>query len=297
MKAIVTTGLTKDYGNGRGLFDLDLEVREGEVFGFLGPNGAGKSTTIRLLMDMIRPTRGSARLLGLDAHEDSVALKKSVGYLPGELPDFGRMRCAEIIGYVMGMRRIDATDRVGQLCDRFAIDLSPRFQELSRGNKQKMGLLLSFAHDPHLLILDEPTGGLDPLMQQQFYELVRETRERGGTVFLSSHVLSEVGEICERAAIVREGRLAQVIELSDLHEIRLRHIEIVFAQPPDEHRLRQVPGIEDVVVDRTFTRCVLRGSFEPLADALAGMGVLDLTSHEPTLEETFLDVYLSEHDG
>lgn len=139
MKAIVTTGLTKDYGNGRGLFDLDLEVREGEVFGFLGPNGAGKSTTIRLLMDMIRPTRGSARLLGLDAHEDSVALKKSVGYLPGELPDFGRMRCAEIIGYVMGMRRIDATDRVGQLCDRFAIDLSPRFQELSRGNKQRWG--------------------------------------------------------------------------------------------------------------------------------------------------------------
>jgi ABC-2 type transport system ATP-binding protein len=139
VKAIVTTGLTKDYGNGRGLFDLDLEVREGEVFGFLGPNGAGKSTTIRLLMDMIRPTRGSARLLGLDAHEDSVALKKSVGYLPGELPDFGRMRCAEIIGYVMGMRRIDATDRVGQLCDRFAIDLSPRFQELSRGNKQRWG--------------------------------------------------------------------------------------------------------------------------------------------------------------
>lgn len=139
MPAIVTTGLTKDYGNGRGLFDLDLEVREGEVFGFLGPNGAGKSTTIRLLMDMIRPTRGSARLLGLDAHDDSVALKKCVGYLPGELPDFGRMRCAEIIGYVMGMRRIDATDRVGQLCDRFAIDLSPRFQELSRGNKQRWG--------------------------------------------------------------------------------------------------------------------------------------------------------------
>lgn len=297
MEAIATTGLTKDYGNGRGLFDLHLDVREGEVFGFLGPNGAGKSTTIRLLMDMIRPSRGSARLLGLDSHEDSVALKKRIGYLPGELPDFGRMRCAEIVGYVMGMRRIDVTGRITQLCDRFAIDLSPRFQELSRGNKQKIGLLLAFAHDPQLLILDEPTAGLDPLMQQQFYDLVRETRESGATVFLSSHVLSEVQEICERAAIVREGRLVQVIEVSELHQIRLRRVEIMFAQPPDERRLRQVPGLEDVAVDGVSARCIVRGSFEPLADALAGMRVVDLTSHEPTLEETFLDVYRSEREG
>ncbi len=297
MEAIVTTGLTKDYGNGRGLFDLHLEVREGEIFGFLGPNGAGKSTTIRLLMDMIRPTRGSARLLGLDAHQDSVVLKRRVGYLPGELPDFGRMRCAEIVGYVMGIRRIDVTGRISKLCDRFAIDLSPRFQELSRGNKQKIGLLLAFAHDPQLLILDEPTAGLDPLMQQQFYDLVRQTRESGATVFLSSHVLSEVEEICERAAIVREGRLAQIIELSELHQIRLRHVEIVFERPPDEQRLREVPGVEDIAVDGASARCVLRGSFEPLADVLAGMQVLDLTSHEPTLEETFLDVYRSAREG
>ena len=296
MKAVVTEGLTKDYGNGRGLFDLDLEVREGEVFGFLGPNGAGKTTTIRLLMDMIRPTVGRAWLLGLDAHENSVVLKQRVGYLPGELPDFGRMRGAEIVGYVSGMRGIDASDRIRQLCDRFAIDLSPRFNELSRGNRQKLAVLLAFAHDPQLLILDEPTASLDPLMQQQFYELVRETRGRGATVFLSSHVLSEVEEICERAAIVREGRLARIIEFSDLHELRLHRVGIVFARAPDEERLRQVPGVEEMVVDGTSARCVLRGSFEPLVEALAGMGVLNLTSHEPTLEETFLQIYRSGHE-
>ncbi len=168
---------------------------------------------------------------------------------------------------------------------------------MSRGNKQKIGLLLAFAHDPQLLILDEPTAGLDPLMQQQFYDLVRETRESGATVFLSSHVLSEVQEICERAAIVREGRLVQVIEVSELHQIRLRRVEIMFAQPPDERRLRQVPGLEDVAVDGVSARCIVRGSFELLADALAGMRVVDLTSHEPTLEETFLDVYRSEREG
>ena len=297
MEAIVTTGLTKDYGNGRGLFDLDLEVGVGEVFGFLGPNGAGKSTTIRLLMDMIRPTRGKALLFGLDSHEESVALKERVGYLPGDLPDFGRMRGAEIVGYVMGMRRIDVTDRVRQLCARFAIDLSLRFRELSRGNKQKIGLLLAFAHDPQLLILDEPTAGLDPLMQQQFFALVREASQGGATVFLSSHVLSEVGEICERAAIVREGRLAQVINLSDLRTIRVRHLEIMFEGPPDEDRLRRVPGLGNVAVEGTSAKCVLRGSFEPLVDALSSMGVLDLISHEPTLEETFLDVYRSEGGG
>ncbi len=290
-KAIATTRLTKNYGNGRGLFGLDLEVAEGEIFGVLGPNGAGKTTMIRLLMDMIRPTEGSARLLGLDVHEASVALKERVGYLPGELPEFGRMRCAEIVAYVMGMRRIDMRARIRELCDRFAIDLSPRYKELSRGNKQKLALLLAFAHDPQLLILDEPTSSLDPLMQQEFYGLVRETQQRGGTVFLSSHVLSHVEEICERAAILRDGRLVRMIELSELDKTRLRHVEIVFAKPPDEQRLRQVRGVEEVAANANSARCLLRGSFGPLIDALAGMDVLTLTSHEPTLEETFLEVY------
>ncbi|MGH2705473.1 MAG: AAA family ATPase [Actinomycetota bacterium] len=168
-----------------------------------------------------------------------------------------------------------------------------RYKELSRGNKQKLGLLLAFAHDPQLLVLDEPTSGLDPLMQQQFHELVRGRVAEGATVFLSSHVLSEVEEICERAAVVREGRLAQVIRLPDLHEIRLRRVEIAFAQPPDEQLLRRVAGVEDVAVDGTSARCLVRGSFGPLVDALAGMGVLNLTSHEPTLEETFLEIYRS----
>ncbi|MBA3349826.1 MAG: ABC transporter ATP-binding protein [Actinobacteria bacterium] len=293
MQAIETAQLTKDYGNGRGLFDLNLEVGQEEIFGFLGPNGAGKTTTIRLLMDMIRPDLGHARVLGLDAHTDSVAVKREVGYLPGELPEFGRMRGSEIVGYIAGLRRIDATRRIAELCERFHIDLAPRYKELSRGNKQKLGLLLAFMHEPRLLILDEPTSGLDPLMQEEFHVLVREVRHQGATVFLSSHVLSEVEQACDRAAIVREGRLAQVVKLDQLHGMRIRHLEITFADPPDEELLRNVAGVEDVSVVGSMARCTVRGLFGPLIKTLAGRNILSLTSREPSLEELFLNLYRS----
>ena len=294
VKAIQTQGLTKDYGNGRGVLDLDLEVEQGEIFGFLGPNGAGKSTTIRLLMDMIRATRGSARILGHDSSSESVAIKKIVGYLPGEFPDFGRMRGGEVVGYMAGMRRIRADARVTEVSDRLHLDLSQRFRAYSRGNKQKLGLVLAFMHDPDVLILDEPTGGLDPLMQQEFYAIVRSARDAGATIFLSSHVLSEVEHICERAAIIRDARLVRVLALKELHDLRTRRIEIVFSDATAIDRVRSTPGVDNVEVDGSWIRCNVRGPIQALIDSIAGAGVVDLTTHEPTLEETFLRLYRAE---
>ena len=218
--AIETRVLTKDFGSQRGLFDLDLEVSEGEVFGYLGPNGAGKTTTIRMLMGLIHPSRGSASIFGLNCQSQAVEVKRHVGYVPGELPQFGGLRGSEIVAYMAGLRGgVDKT-RVKRICERFDIDLGQKFREYSRGNKQKLAILLGFMHSPRLLILDEPTGGLDPLNQQEFYDMCRETRQEGATVFLSSHILSEVEHISDRVGIIRAGRMVKTAALHELHEIR-----------------------------------------------------------------------------
>ncbi len=214
LAAIHTSRLTKDYGAGHGLFDLDLHVAQQEVFGYLGPNGSGKTTTIRLLMGMVRPTAGSAHIFGLDCVRDAVEVKRKVGYLPGDVPQFGSLRGGEVVAYLGGMR--GGVDRrvVQSLAERFDLDLSRRFREYSSGNKQKLAIVLAFMHKPDLLILDEPTSGLDPLNQQEFYGLLRETRDAGATIFLSSHVLSEVEHVCDRIGILRSGRLVKVAEAS-----------------------------------------------------------------------------------
>ncbi|MHB8587679.1 MAG: ABC transporter ATP-binding protein [Candidatus Dormibacteraceae bacterium] len=226
--AIRTSKLSKDYGAGRGLFELDLEVSPQEIFGYLGPNGAGKTTTIRLLMDMIRPTGGAAYVFGLDCRRDSVAVKRRVGYLPGDLPQFGSLRGREVVAYLAGMRGGVDSKVVRALAERFDLDLSRRFREYSSGNKQKLGILLAFMHRPDLLILDEPTGGLDPLNQQGFYELLHETRDGGATVFLSSHILSEVEHVCDRVGILRAGRLVRVARLDELRAAGETSLEEIF---------------------------------------------------------------------
>src|SRR5947209_14821734 len=203
--AIDTSGLSKDYGRGRGLFDLDLEVNEGEVLGYLGPNGAGKTTTIRLLMGLIHPSVGSASIFGLDCQRQAVEVKRYVGYVPGELPQFGGLRGSEIVAYMAGLRGGVDNTVVARICERLGLDLGQRYREYSRGNKQKLAIVLAFMHRPRLLVLDEPTGGLDPLNQQEFYALVREARGRGATVFLSSHILAEVEAVCDRVGIIRAG--------------------------------------------------------------------------------------------
>jgi len=289
--AIETLGLTKDYANGRGIFDLDLTVKDGEVFGFLGPNGAGKTTTIRQLMGLIHPTRGSALIFGLDCDRDSVAVKRKVGYCPGELPQFGGWRGAEIVAFVAGLRGDVADASIKALAQRLDLDLARKYREYSHGNKQKLALVLAFMHKPVLVILDEPTTGLDPLVQQEFYGIVRDARAAGSTIFVSSHVLSEVEHICDRVGIVREGRLVTVSKLEDLVGMRAFHVEIEFADSVPTEQLKSVPGLDQLRVADHRASGILRGSFEPLMSALVGRRVIGLVSREPSLEEIFLTYY------
>jgi ABC-2 type transport system ATP-binding protein len=291
--AIQTSKLSKDYRLGRGLFDLDLTVSPQEVFGFLGPNGAGKSTAIRCLMGMIRPTFGSAHIFGLDCLRDSVAVKRKVGYMPGDMPQFGSLRGREIVAYLGGLRGTVDPTLVRKIAERFDLDLGRRFREYSSGNKKKLGIVLAFMHKPDLLILDEPTGGLDPLNQQEFYRLVNETRDAGATIFLSSHILSEVEHVCDRVGIIRSGRLVKVAELDEIHRIRVHRIELEFAPGTDvpDAAIRSAAGVEDLVVEDNKVTCTVKGAFDPLLKALSGATVTNLVSHEPSLEELFLTYY------
>jgi len=276
---VATHALTKDYGAHRGIFDLDLAVNDGEVFGFLGPNGAGKTT------------RGGATVFGLDSERDAVAVKRQVGYVPGETPQFGGWRGSMIVAYVAGLRGGVSDAVVASLAKRLDLDLGRRYREYSHGNKQKLLLVLAFMHRPTLLILDEPTGGLDPLHQQVFYELIREARAGGTTVFLSSHVLSEVEHVCDRVGIVREGTLVTVGTLAELVGVRARRVEVEFAGTPPLARLAAVPGLEQLDVRGQRVRGLLRGDIAPLLSAIASERILDLESREPSLEEIFLSYY------
>ena len=293
LAAIRTSRLTKDYGARRGLFDLDLEVPAQQVFGFLGPNGAGKTTTIRCLMGMIRPSSGTAFIFGIDCLRDSVEVKRKVGYLPGDLPQFGGLRGREVVAYLGGMRGGVDPARVRRLADRFDLDLGRRFREYSSGNKQKLGIVLAFMHEPELLILDEPTSGLDPLNQQEFYSLVHEARAAGATVFLSSHILSEVDHVCDRVGILREGRLVRVFGLDELRHLRVHRVEIEFAEGSTipEEAVRAATGVQGVVIEGRTLRCTVQGSFENLLTALQGATVTNLVSEEPSLEDVFLEFF------
>lgn len=279
--------VTKSYGSGRGVFDLDLDVRRGEVFGFIGPNGAGKTTTIRLLMDLVRPDRGSIRIDGLDAHRDSLAIKRRVGYLPGELAQFPGVRAAYVIGLLAGLRGGVKEQSIAGLAKRFDIDLRRKYEELSHGNKQKVALIQAFMHEPQLLILDEPTLGLDPLMQREFRTLVRESAAAGITVFLSSHVLSEVEQICDRVALISRGRLVRVGSLAELRTVRAHRVEARFEGELRAEEVGSLPGISAAAVDDHHFTCTVQGSIAPLLHRLEEAGVTELDTHEMTLEEVF----------
>ena len=289
--AVEIKGLSKDYGSGRGLFGLDLTISKEAVFGYLGPNGAGKTTTIKLLMAMIRPTRGTATVFGLDCQRDAVAIKRKVGYLPADLPQFGGLRGSEVVAYLAGLRGGVDKSNVKSIAERFELDLGRRFREYSSGNTKKLGILLAFMHAPDLLILDEPTGGLDPLNQQQFYHLLGEARANGATVFLSSHFLSEVEHVCDRVGILRQGKLIRVAELEELHDIHFHKVEVLFDGLPPLEKLGKVHGLEQLVRQGQRVSFTLHGDFEGLFKALAGSKIVNFSSHEPTLEEVFLAYY------
>lgn len=291
---IETEGLTKFYGKVRGVEDLNLAVKEGEVFGYLGPNGAGKTTTIRLLLDFIRPTRGQARLFGLDARQHTVEIKQRLGNLPGELALYRNLTGAQLLAYFANLRGKVDPGYVQQLAQRLDIDLSRPIKVYSHGMKQKVGLLQALMHQPELVILDEPTIGLDPLVQQEFYRLIAEVKAEGRTVFMSSHILPEVERTCDRVGVIRQGRLVTVEEVTALKAKALRTMEIHFAAPVPPEAFRTLPGVTDLAVENATLRCTVRGSVDALVKAAARFNVVDLKVHEPSLEEVFLAYYISE---
>ena len=292
MTAVIhTERLTKSYGPHRGIIDVDLDVLEGEIFGFLGPNGAGKTTTMRVLLDLIRPTSGRAEVFGIETTKHPVAIHRRLGYLPGEFDLYDRLTGAETIAYFGNLRGGVDGGYVAELIDRLDLDPSRRFREYSKGNKQKVGLVVALQHRPDLLILDEPTAGLDPLIQQNFFEIVREAKREGRTVFLSSHIIDEVDRTCDRVAIIREGRLVQVDSIEAVRRLAFHHVELTFGGPVAAAIFTSLPGVSDVEFAGSTVRMRVAGPIGGVLAAAAPHGIIDVVSREPNLEDVFLAQY------
>jgi ABC-2 type transport system ATP-binding protein len=291
---IRTEGLTKLYGRRRGLAGLDLEVRAGEIYGFLGPNGAGKTTTIRILLDLIRPSGGRASVLGTDPREGGPALRRRIGYLAGDFVVDGGQSSAELLAHLVHLRGGVPKPQVQELADRLDLDLGSRIDSLSKGNRQKVGLVQAFMHQPELLILDEPTSGLDPLLQQTFLQLIAEAKAAGQTVFMSSHVLSEVQQAADRVGIIRDGVMVAVEAVEALRRRAVRHVEIHFDEPIAPDAFVGLAGVTDVRVDGPILRCRLAGRADPLVKMASRYAVDSIIVAEPDLEELFLTYYQEE---
>ena len=292
MTAIIETEkLSKNYGSSRGILEVDLTVEQGEVFGFLGPNGAGKTTTIRVLLDHIRPTSGSAKVFGIETRVDPVAIHRRVGYLPGEFALYDRLTGGQTLQYFGNLRGgVDPAYR-SMLVERLDLDPSRKFREYSKGNKQKVGIVIALQHRPELLMLDEPTAGLDPLVQQTFFQILREAVGDGATVFLSSHILSEVEKSCDRVAIIREGRLAKVDTVDGLRDLAHHQVELKFLGEVPVAAFEALPGVSELVVEDHVLRMRVAGAITPVVQVAARYELLDFVSREPSLEETFLAQY------
>ena len=298
MTAVIQTeGLRKYYGSRRGLENLNLEVREGEVFGFLGPNGAGKSTTIRILVDLIRASSGSASVLGVEPRAGGSGLRKRMGYLPGDFVVDGRQTGRDLLTHLGYLRGKVPSTRIGELADRLDLDLDIRIKSLSKGNRQKVGLVQAFMHEPELLVLDEPTSGLDPLLQQTFLAMVREATAGGQTVFMSSHVLSEVQQSADRIGIIRDGTLVAVEAVETLRDRAIRRVEIRFEAPVAPDAFIGLEGIRDVSVEGPVLRCRMAGRADGLIKAAARYTVESIVVEEPDLEELFLTYYQGARGG
>jgi ABC-2 type transport system ATP-binding protein len=292
--AVRAEALTVAYRHGRGIEHLDLEVPTGEVFGFLGPNGAGKTTTIRTLLDLLRPTSGRVAVLGLDSHARSMEIRARTGYLPGDLALPDRLTGQEVLDWCASLRPGRRPVRRDELVERFDVQLDRPVRRLSRGNRQKLGLVQAFQHEPELVILDEPTAGLDPLMQDEFHRLLREEVAAGRSVFLSSHSLDEVQHVADRVGIVREGRLVTVETVESLRERGLRRVSATVAVGQGESaraRLAPLASVRDLLLDGDVVTFAVGGSFAEVVEALAGVEVVDLLSRSADLDEIFLAMY------
>ena len=289
--AIEIDNLTKFYGDHRAISNISLEVREGEVFGYLGPNGAGKTTTIRTLLDLIRPTSGGASIFGLDARANSREIKRRLAYLPGDIMLYEKLTGQEALTYTANLRGGVDWRFVAELAERLECDLTRKIRSLSRGNKQKVGLITAFMNKPELIIMDEPSSGLDPLMQQEFYRLIDEVKADGRTVFLSSHIIPEVERVCDRVGIIRQGELVTVEDVGTLRERALHRLEFHFSTSVPEDAFSGLPGVRDLVIDDNVLTCTTVGGPDALIKAVARYEVVKVVSHEPHLEEVFLSFY------
>lgn len=290
MEIIKTTKLTKYYGKARGIIDLDLTVAQGEFFGFIGPNGAGKSTTIRTLLGLIAPTSGRAMIFGKDVTKEKESILQKIGYLPSEALFYQGMKGKDVLKLSADLRRKDCTAESKLLCERLQLDPARKIDDLSFGNRKKVAIVCALQHRPDLLVLDEPTGGLDPLMQKEFFDILRERNKEGATILLSSHVLSEIQRNCTRAAIIRDGRIIVCNSVDDLSKTSAKRITVQGTVD-----LERLSGVRDRKASENSLSFLYNGDMNSLLRALSSGQVNDLTVTEPTLEEVFLHYY--EKDG
>ncbi|MFZ3580409.1 ABC transporter ATP-binding protein [Virgibacillus sp. DJP39] len=293
MNVIEINHLTKSYGESRGVSDISFSVEEGEIFGFIGPNGAGKSTTIRTLLSLIYPTSGSATIFGKDCIESASEIAKEVGYLPSEVFYYDNMKVMDLLKYAASFYKKDCTKRIKELAEILDLDLSKKIDDLSLGNKKKVGIIQGLLHEPKLIILDEPTSGLDPLMQQKFFDLLRKENKKGVTILFSSHILSEVQRLCDRVAIIKNGEIVQVEKISTLKENNHKKIKIDVSESVDENYF-DIEGVSNLEVKDNQITFLYRGDINIVMKKIAAIKITNLWIDEPDLEEIFMHYYEKE---
>ncbi|MFF2877025.1 ABC transporter ATP-binding protein [Gottfriedia sp. NPDC057991] len=293
MYAIEINNLTKTYGNSRGITDISFNIEEGEIFGFIGPNGAGKSTTIRTLLSLIYPTSGSAKIFGKDCVQFAPEIKKEIGYLPSEVFYYDNMKVMDLLKYSASFYKKDCTKRIKELAEVMDLDLTKKIDDLSLGNKKKVGIVQGLLHEPKLIILDEPTSGLDPLMQQRFFDLLEVENKKGATILFSSHILSEVQRLCDRVAIIKEGKIVTVEKISTLQENNYKRFKID-SQNGVDLNFFDMPGVNNIEVKGKTISFIFKGNINKVLKKIAEIEIENLWIEEPDLEEIFLHYYEKE---
>lgn len=293
MNVIETNNLTKSYGKSRGIIDVSFSVKEGEIFGFIGPNGSGKSTTIRTLLSLIYPTSGSAKIFGKDVTKFGPEIKKEIGYLPSEVFYYDNMRVIDLLKYSASFYKKDCSKRITYLSETMNLDLNRKIDDLSFGNKKKVGIVQGLLHEPKLIILDEPTGGLDPLMQQKFFDLLEEENKKGASIFFSSHILSEVQKLCDRVAIIKEGKIIKLEKISTLKENNYKKFKIEILSKIDTNYFN-ISGVKNLEVKHNTVNFMFKGNLNTVMKKLSSIEISNIWIEEPSLEEIFMHYYSRE---
>lgn len=293
MNVIEIKNLTKYYNKSRGIIDVSFDVKEGEIFGFIGPNGSGKSTTIRTLLNLIHPTSGEAKIFGMDCTTNAPKIMEEVGYLPSEVFYYDGMKVIDLLNYSASFYKKDCTKKIKEISAIMDLDLNKKIDELSYGNKKKVGIVQALLHEPKLIILDEPTGGLDPLMQQKFFDLLKQENKRGATIFFSSHVLSEVQRLCDRVAIIKEGKIIKVEKMSDINDSNYKRFKIDVKDKIEDNYF-QTDGVNDLKVTENIHSFMYKGDVNDILKKVTSIKLNNIWIDELDLEEIFLHYYNKE---